>query len=313
MPKDKTGVIYMAVGPTGKKYVGQTTWTCERRWKAHVNEAMANARAGCRALNRAIRKHGAESFVVTVLESGIALEHLDAREIHHIAEQKSFGKGGYNMTSGGEGATELCQETLELMGTQKREQWQDPETRERLQRCHSVEAIQKNVDWAKRRREHRAQGMTEQEVQRMEERYQKGQKKRFRDLEMRQAMRDPEKREVWLKENARMTPDDRKRQEMYKQRMERVARMSYLDGQACLLKLKTSAMATARRTGASLEHIERWYPNVLTGKEISALRKNGGVWPSSTPGPQASSRSRPSCASTEGGVRDELHEGPWRG
>lgn len=321
MPKGKTGVIYMAVGPTGKKYVGQTTWTCEKRWKAHVNEAMANARAGCRALNRAIRKHGAESFVVTVLESGIALENLDAREIHHIAEQKSFGKGGYNMTSGGEGATELCQETLELMGRQKQAQWQDQETRKRLQRCHSAEAIQKHVDLCKQRREQRAQGMTEQEVQRMEVRYQKGQKKRFRDLEMRQAMRDPEKRVAWLKENARMTPDDRKRQEMFKQRMERVAGMSYLDGQEYLLKLKTSAIGTAKRTGASLEHIERWYPNVLTGREIAELRKNNGVWPSSAPGPRASSaknkgkrkqtseasgsiatsvpRSRPSCASEE--------------
>ena len=318
MPKGKTGVIYMAVGPTGKKYVGQTTWTCEKRWRAHVNEAMANQRTGCRALNRAIRKHGAEGFVVTVLERGIALEDLNAREIHHIAEQKSFGKDGYNMTSGGEGATRLCQETLELKGAQKRAQWQDPE---RFKRCHSAEAIQKHMDLCKRRREQRAQGMTELEAQRMEERYQKSQRRRFRDLEMRQAMRDPEKKEAWLKENARMTPDDRKSQEMCRQRMERVAQMSYLDGQACLLKLKNGAIARAKQRGVPCEHIERWYPNVLTGREISALRKNGGVWPGSVPAPPASSargkgksehasesgglsatclpKSRPSCASEE--------------
>lgn len=322
----------MAVGPTGKRYVGQTKWTCRKRWTGHVNEALANARSGCRALNRAIRKHGAEGFVVTVLERGISPEDLDAREIHHIAEQKSFGKGGYNMTLGGEGATGLCQETLELMGAQKRAQWQDPETRVRLQRCHSAEAIQKNVDLGKRRREQRAQGMTEQEAQRMEERYQKGQKKRFRDLEMRKAMRDPKKRVAWLKENARMTPDDRKRQEMCKQRMERVARMSHLDGLVYLSKAKQNAIGTAKFKGASLEHIERWYPNVLTGKEIAALRKNGGVWPSSAPGPQASSakdkgkreqtseasgsiatsvpKSRPSCASTGRGKRDRVELSP---
>lgn len=325
MPKQRQGLVYMAVGPTGKKYVGQTKNTCRKRWTEHVNEAMANARSGCRALNRAIRKHGAEGFVVTVLESGIAPEDLDARERHHIAKRKSFGKGGYNMTSGGEGATRLCQETLELMGAQKRAQWQDPETRERLQRCHSAEAIQKNVDLAKARREQRAQGMTESEAQRMEERYQKSQRKRFRDLDMRQAMRDPEKKEAWLKENARMTTDDRKRQEMCKQRMERVAKMSYLDGQAYLLKLKQNAIGTAKHRGVPLEQVERWYPNVLTGKEIAALRKNGGVWPSSAPGPPASSaknkgkrkqtseacgsiatsvpKSRPSCASTSAGER----------
>ena len=315
----------MAVGPTGKKYVGQTKTMCRKRWTGHVNEAMANRRSGCRALNRAIRKHGAEGFVVTVLEHGIALKDLNAREIHHIAEQKSFGKGGYNMTSGGEGATELCEETLKLMGAQKRAQWKDPETRERLQRCHSAEVIQKQVDTAKQRREQRAQGMTEQEAQRMEEQYQQGQGKRFRDLEMRQAMRDPEKKVAWLKKNARMTTDDRKRQEMFNQRMKRVAGMSYLDGQAYLSKAKQGAIGTAKCTGASLEHIEYWYPNVLTGKEITALRKNGGVWPSSVPGPRASSakikgkrkqtsngggstavgfpKSRPSCASTGG---DEL-------
>ena len=123
MPKQRQGLVYMAVGPTGKKYVGQTKNTCRKRWTEHVNEAMANARSGCRALNRAIRKHGAEGFVVTVLESGIDPEDLDARERHHIAKQKSFGKGGYNMTSGGEGATGLCQETLELMNWLKMFYW----------------------------------------------------------------------------------------------------------------------------------------------------------------------------------------------
>ena len=265
-----------------------------------------------------------------MLERGIALEDLSAREIHHIAEQKSFGKGGYNMTSGGDTPAELSQETLQLMGAQKRKQWQDPETRERLQRCHSTDAIQKNVDIRKQKRELRKRDMTEQEAQRMEERYEKGQKKRFRDLEMRQAMRNPEKSDAWLKKNARMTPNDRKRQEMYKQRMERVARMSYLEGQAYLLKAKQNAIGTAKSTGASLEHIERWYPNVLTAKEISALRKNDCVWTSSVPNPLASSaknkgkreqtseasgsiatsvpKSRPSCARTGVGERAFLKE-----
>ena len=322
----------MALSPKGKRYVGQTKQSLRKRWQGHVYDASGNrGYGGCRALDRAIRKYGADAFVLTVLEDGVPVEDLDAREIHHIAEQGSF-THGYNLTSGGNAATSRSESTRRLHSVTKRAQWRDPEVRKNMERCHSEEAIQKVVGLWKERRELKAQGMTVQEAAKMEERYQKSQRKRFRDLEMRQAMRDPEKRDAWLKENARMTPDDRKRQEMCKQRMERVARMSYLDGQEYLLKLKTSAIRTAKSTGASLEHIERWYPNVLMYREISALRKNDGVWPSSAPAPRASSgqsrgkreqtngasgsmatsvpKSRPSCApgqymGSDGQVHDE--------
>jgi len=288
MPKQTHGLVYVAVGPTGKKYVGKTQDTCMHRWNAHVNEAVSNARPGCRALNRAIRKYGAATFMVTVIESGIAALDLNSREVYHIAEQKSFGKGGYNLTSGGDTPSEISPSTLKLMGANKRAQWKDPETRGNLQKCHSAEAIQKTVDLWKGRRVRKAECMTKQEAERLDMRYEKSQKKRLRDLGKRVAMRNPEHAAAWHEKNGRMTTDDRKREEMYKQRMQRVVNMDYLDGQSYLSRAKLNAIGTAKSKGASIEHIERWYPNVLTGAEITALRKNGGVWPDSVPGLQAS-------------------------
>ena len=284
------GLIYMLTSPSGKKYVGQTKQRLARRWYQHWSEAYKGSQ-GCRAVYSAIRKYGKDSFKVCVLESNVADEDLDWTEDFYIVQQNTLAPNGYNLRIWTMGPAGFSDETKAIISKIKKEQWADPECRKNLANCHSDASIQKVVDLWKGRRELKAQGMTSEEAQKMEVKYQKSQKKRFRDLEMRRAMRDPVQAAAWHEANARMTPDDRKRQEMFKQRMERVARMSYLDGQEYLLKLKSSAMSTAKKTGASLEHIERWYPNVLTGKEITALRKNGGVWPGSVPAPRASSAS----------------------
>lgn len=283
------GQIYKAVSPSGKGYVGQTMKTAEKRWQEHCTEAMGNKRNGCTALYRAIRKYGPDAFTLQVLEANVQKDDLDDREIHHIAAEKTLAPSGYNMVSGGGGQKAACPETREKHSRAKRAQWADPETRKNLDRCHSDAAVQKVIDRAAAKRSRKAADLPPEKAAKIHNDYEKSQTKRFRDKTMREALRDPEKAAAWHEENSRMTTDDRKRQTCCKQRMERIAQLSVMDAHQKMLKLKTVALAMAKMNGTPLVHIERWYPNVLTGAELRALRANGGVWPGSIPAPRASS------------------------
>ena len=87
----------------GKRYIGLTTVSVATRWNAHVREALGGAG---RALCKAIRKYGAEAFVVEQIASmvpGTSWNDLCDMEIALIAQEGTFGPGGYNMTAGGEG------------------------------------------------------------------------------------------------------------------------------------------------------------------------------------------------------------------
>lgn len=89
----------------GKIYVGFTKKTLEKRWEWHQKDARNNAGTSSydRAFMRAIRKHGAENFVIEQIESVKNHEQAIEREIYWIRELGAKGKSGYNMTDGGEG------------------------------------------------------------------------------------------------------------------------------------------------------------------------------------------------------------------
>lgn len=100
------GVIYLITCKTsGHQYVGQTKFTSRTRWIAHCSEARSG-RAGCSALNAAIRKYGEEDFDVRDVYE-VDDDELDMWEEATIEEYKTFGNGGYNLTSGG-GAFRQC-------------------------------------------------------------------------------------------------------------------------------------------------------------------------------------------------------------
>ncbi len=71
------------------------------RWKKHIYEAISEA-DGCHALNRAIRKYGAENFTVTTVCT-LPKAEANAKEIDLIAQHNSQTPNGYNITAGGEG------------------------------------------------------------------------------------------------------------------------------------------------------------------------------------------------------------------
>lgn len=96
------GVVYILYNTkNGKRYVGQTIQSFPTRWRKHKSHAKTHQTH----LARAIRKHGAESFVHQILISDIETQaELDNCEKVII---NLFNSGspefGYNETKGGQG------------------------------------------------------------------------------------------------------------------------------------------------------------------------------------------------------------------
>ena len=94
------GVVYLIINlVNGKKYVGQTIKTVEKRFKAHARQ---NTMIG-----RAIRKHGKENFRFGVIKSCASKSEMDYWEKFFIKTLKTKSPNGYNLTDGGEGIVGL--------------------------------------------------------------------------------------------------------------------------------------------------------------------------------------------------------------
>jgi group I intron endonuclease len=85
-------MIYLITNTVnGKQYIGKTTRTMEVRWYFHLDAAKRGSQTH---LHRAIRKHGADAFLVEYLADGLDDEEIIMIERHMPA---------YNMTRGGDG------------------------------------------------------------------------------------------------------------------------------------------------------------------------------------------------------------------
>ncbi len=96
------GLVYCYThNDSGRHYVGQSTSKfLNRRVWAHKH-----MKSGCQHFNDAVQKYGYDAFTFRILEDEIpTAEQLDAMETYWIKELNSYGKGGFNMTLGGQGA-----------------------------------------------------------------------------------------------------------------------------------------------------------------------------------------------------------------
>lgn len=93
------GTVYMLRNRVnGKLYVGQTKQKLSDRFSVHKGK-----HSKCRALKAAIAKYGWGAFECIVLDTDVPSDKLlRQRERERIAEYGSYGKGGYNLTPGGE-------------------------------------------------------------------------------------------------------------------------------------------------------------------------------------------------------------------
>lgn len=89
-----------------KVYIGQTTYSLEERFKLHLQEAFAQK--SNRPLYKAMRKYGAENFIIECIEE-VSLADINNKEIYYIEFYKSYAPlgFGYNATLGGEGTRTL--------------------------------------------------------------------------------------------------------------------------------------------------------------------------------------------------------------
>ena len=100
----RMGAIYCIASPSGKRYIGQTKYSMEKRFGCHKSEDTATK--GCKALGRAAMKYGWDKMTLTLIEK-CPLEKLNEREIYWIAHYNTFLGDGYNLTAGGAGVMKI--------------------------------------------------------------------------------------------------------------------------------------------------------------------------------------------------------------
>jgi hypothetical protein len=141
---------------SGRKYVGLTQETMERRWTNHLSAARTRQdRGGCRYFNNAIRAHGAGSFTHEVLEEyeGTRAE-ADVLETRWIAKLDCRAPNGFNLAEGGKTSShhplskQKMHETALAMGQPKRsaraaQGWASQTPQERTARSRKLNAAKK--------------------------------------------------------------------------------------------------------------------------------------------------------------------------
>lgn len=98
-PKRQTYVYCITCAVNGKRYIGITTKSVEKRLVEHGRAARRGVPF---ALYSAMRKYGVEAFAIECLETCDGIEIAKRLEVRHIAQLGTM-KGGYNMTAGGDG------------------------------------------------------------------------------------------------------------------------------------------------------------------------------------------------------------------
>jgi group I intron endonuclease len=136
------GCIYRIINKlNGDSYIGQYHKDNPKgRFASH--KRLARDETTTQYLYRAIRRHGIENFEFTLI-CVCSKEELNDLEIKYIAEFKTFGEKGYNMTSGGQGLRDFkhSEETKEKLRKLSTGKFPNEEVRKRISeglKGHSV-------------------------------------------------------------------------------------------------------------------------------------------------------------------------------
>lgn len=114
-------VYYWFCEKTNMGYVGKTTNTMYDRWKGHLNSAFhPKSRTGHWEFPKAIREHGKESFIGTVLCECESAEELALMENHWMKSKNSLWPNGYNMR---DASGFVCDQTRQLISERTKKPW----------------------------------------------------------------------------------------------------------------------------------------------------------------------------------------------
>ena len=138
------GYIYILTSPSGKSYIGQTTRSIEKRFKAHRLES-----SRCAAISNAIRKYGWENFEKDWYECPD--EDLNFDEDLLIREMETLSPGGYNLREGGGAHGKHSEESKQRMSEAKigeKNYWfGERHTEESIQKMSEAQRGEKNHMW----------------------------------------------------------------------------------------------------------------------------------------------------------------------
>jgi group I intron endonuclease len=92
--------VYALVSPSGKRYIGITRTSMQKRWDAHLRQANKGKR---HPLYDAMRKYGAEAFRIDILADNVAEGDAKRLEIYAIDLHDTTNRAyGYNLSAGGD-------------------------------------------------------------------------------------------------------------------------------------------------------------------------------------------------------------------
>ncbi len=126
---DRFIVYVVESSATTKRYIGITSRSLKIRWSQHRAACTRNSDY---AIHRAMRRHGISTFTIREIGTARDWNSLCAMERKYIAEYKSFGLYGYNMTEGGEGSGSPSDEVRRKIGNSLKGRKLSDETRNRM-------------------------------------------------------------------------------------------------------------------------------------------------------------------------------------
>lgn len=162
-------IVYMHICPNGKKYIGITSQTPERRWQKGKGYAYGSSPY----FYKAIEKYGWDNIEHKILFKNLTKEQAEQKEIELIKEHKSSQRQyGYNIDLGGSSCGKHSEEYKTRMSNMQKEIWSksperriamsklrtgthlSEETKEKLRQAnlgkkYSKEVVQKRIDKTK--------------------------------------------------------------------------------------------------------------------------------------------------------------------
>jgi group I intron endonuclease len=117
----------------GKKYIGQTIQSVEKRFKRHCWPS--TLRRAAMPISLAIKKYGKENFKVELLHECFSQEQLDKMEIYYANNLDTFSPNGYNLRAGN-GPGSMSEETKEKIAAANRGQKRSEEAKRNMSNAH---------------------------------------------------------------------------------------------------------------------------------------------------------------------------------
>jgi group I intron endonuclease len=147
-PDNETGfysfVVYELKTPMDKVYVGYTHHAACKRFQQHIKNSR-KTKGKCLAIEAAIRKYGFENITVKTLMKCWSQYDAGKWETNIIAEMKSAGEFGYNLTIGGDGGPPNA-ETKQKISESQRGKTHSEETKKNMSESRRGD---KHPQWGK--------------------------------------------------------------------------------------------------------------------------------------------------------------------